>query len=145
MSDALERAVEGEATSADLVRAMVYEDYGEADVLHLSRRATPRRAAGRVKIRVHASSVNPVDYRLRRGGMKRLLLGGFPRIPGFDLAGMIEKSDAEGDFRTGDRAFGTVGFFTGFAPMMNEPPPYGIMVATLLVVLLGIQRTKSTT
>lgn len=41
-------------------------------------------------------------------------------------------------------ALGAVGFFTGSAPMMNEPPPYGIMVATLLVVLLGIQRTKST-
>ena len=39
-------------------------------------------------------------------------------------------------------ALGAAGFFTGFAPMMNEPPPYGIMVATLLVVLLGIQREK---
>lgn len=38
-------------------------------------------------------------------------------------------------------ALGAIGFFSGFAPSMNEPAPYGIMVATLLVVLLGIQRT----
>lgn len=86
-----------------LMFAVVYEDYGDADVLHVADYPVPDRLPGQVMIAVHASSVNPIDYRLRRGEMKGILIGGFPRIPGYDVAGVIVDSDGDGRFAIGDR------------------------------------------
>jgi len=83
--------------------AMEYDQYGGAEVLHVGERPVPQRLPGQVMIAVHASSVNPVDYRIRRGEMKALLLGGFPRVPGFDVAGVIVDAGGDGHFRQGDR------------------------------------------
>ena len=87
------------------MRAIVYHDYGNADVLQMTDLPMPERAAGEVLIRVYASSVNPIDYRLRSGQMKGLLPGGFPRIPGYDVAGVVEAMDEDSDcgFQVGDR------------------------------------------
>ena len=85
------------------MRAVVYDDYGDADVLHMSERPTPRRAPGKVLIEVQVSSVNPIDYRLRRGEMKGLLPGGFPRIPGYDVAGTVVACDRDAELTRGDR------------------------------------------
>jgi len=89
----------GEAT----MFSVEYQEYGDADVLHVAERAVPQRLPGQVMIAVHASSVNPIDYRIRRGELKGLLLGGFPRVPGFDVAGVIVDTGGDGQFRQGDR------------------------------------------
>lgn len=89
--------------STGTMRAMVYDDYGDASVLHETKVELPCRSAGQLLIEVSASSVNPIDYRLRSGEMKGLLPGGFPRIPGYDVAGVVVYSDSESDFRAGDR------------------------------------------
>ncbi len=83
--------------------AVVYDDYGDAGVLHVADFPVPQRLPGQVMIAVHASSVNPIDYRLRRGEMKGILLGGFPRVPGYDVAGVIVDSAGDGRFAMGDR------------------------------------------
>lgn len=85
------------------MRAVIYDDYGSADVLQITDRPVPKRSSGDVLIEVHASSVNPIDYRLRSGEMKGLLSGGFPRIPGYDVAGVIAECSPEVDFSPGDR------------------------------------------
>ena len=87
------------------MRAIVYHDYGDADVLQLVDLPMPERASDELLIKVHASSVNPIDYRLRSGEMKGLLPGGFPRIPGYDIAGVVEAVDDDSDcvFDVGDR------------------------------------------
>lgn len=85
------------------MRAIVYDDYGTADVLELAERPIPERHPGQVLIKVEATSVNPIDYRLRGGEMKGLLPGGFPRVPGYDVAGTIAECDPGNSFRVGDR------------------------------------------
>ena len=87
------------------MRAIVFHDYGNADVLQLTDLPMPKRDTGELLIKVHASSVNPIDYRLRSGEMKGLLPGGFPRIPGYDVAGVVEAVDDESQsgLKTGDR------------------------------------------
>ncbi|KAA5542786.1 NAD(P)-dependent alcohol dehydrogenase [Roseiconus nitratireducens] len=85
------------------MNAIVYDDYGSPDVLHRATRPIPQRLPGQILIRVAAASVNPIDYRLRRGEMKYLLPGGFPRIPGYDVAGTVADSSADTPFRVGDR------------------------------------------
>ncbi|WP_372717973.1 NAD(P)-dependent alcohol dehydrogenase [Novipirellula sp.] len=85
------------------MRAVVYDDYGDAEVLHLASHPIPRRLPGQVLIKVLASSVNPIDYRLRSGEMKGLLPGGFPRVPGYDVAGVIADCADDAPFSLGDR------------------------------------------
>ncbi len=69
--------------------AMVYDDYGPPDVLHRTSLPIPDRLPGEVLIQVAASSINPIDCRLRAGELKGLLPGGFPRVPGYDVAALL--------------------------------------------------------
>lgn len=85
------------------MHAIVYDDYGDASVLHADEIPTPVRLPGQILIEVHASSVNPIDYRLRSGEMKGLLPGGFPRVPGYDVAGIVADCADDAPFRVGDR------------------------------------------
>ena len=87
------------------MRAIVYRDYGDPNVLEMTEVPTPKRTSDEVLIKVHASSVNPIDYRLRSGQLKGLLPGGFPRIPGYDIAGVVEAIDNNLDceLKVGDR------------------------------------------
>jgi 2-desacetyl-2-hydroxyethyl bacteriochlorophyllide A dehydrogenase len=85
------------------MHAMVYDDYGDAEVMHAATIPVPQRDKDEVLIEVHASSVNPVDYRLRSGEMKGLLPGGFPRVPGYDVAGIIVEAEKDSLFQVGDR------------------------------------------
>ncbi|MCG6155927.1 NAD(P)-dependent alcohol dehydrogenase [Rubinisphaera margarita] len=85
------------------MRAVVYKDYGGPEVLELVERERPQPARDEVLIRVAAAGINPVDARLRSGEMKWLLPGGFPRIPGYDVAGVIEQVGSQANFQVGQR------------------------------------------
>jgi len=85
------------------MHAMVYDDYGDSNVLHVGSVDFPTRQRDQVLIEVWASSVNPIDYRLRSGEMRGLLPGGFPRVPGYDVAGVVADCGSDAPFRIGDR------------------------------------------
>ena len=50
------------------MRAVVYAQTGESDVMHLVDRPVPEPAPGEVRVRVSVSGVNPTDWKARRGG-----------------------------------------------------------------------------
>src|SRR2546430_15668432 len=50
----------------------------------------PEPGQGDLLVRVRAASVNPVDYKIRDGGVKVLIPYSFPLILGNDLAGDVE-------------------------------------------------------
>ena len=50
------------------MKAMVYERYGAAGNVHLTRISKPKPGAGEVLIEVHATSVNSWDVELLQGG-----------------------------------------------------------------------------
>ncbi|MGB7327327.1 MAG: NAD(P)-dependent alcohol dehydrogenase [Rubripirellula sp.] len=85
------------------MKAVVYDDYGDAKVLHETEMPVPNRAPSQLLIAVQASSVNPIDYRLRSGEMKGLLPFGFPRVPGYDVAGTVVDCASDAPFQVGDR------------------------------------------
>ncbi len=71
------------------MKAVWYEEFGAAeDVLQFGDFKTPEPKAGQVKIRVHASGVNPSDTKKRLGANPKLLAAG-PVIPNSDGAGEI--------------------------------------------------------
>ena len=104
------------------MRAIVYQDFGSPDILKCEDIEKPTPGDNEVLIRVRAASLNPLDWKLMKGGpfILRLLLGlGKPKIkrPGVDVAGEV---DAVGknvsQFKPGDPVFGTcVGAFAEFA------------------------------
>lgn len=49
------------------MRAVIYKSFGAPEVLTLVRdHPLPPRKAGEVLVKVHSTSVNPVDYKVRR-------------------------------------------------------------------------------
>lgn len=61
---------------------------------------------GGVLVRVRASSVNPVDCYVRRGGLRRYAGVPFPIVPGVDVSGVVEKTGPNvREFRAGDEVF----------------------------------------
>jgi NADPH:quinone reductase-like Zn-dependent oxidoreductase len=74
---------------------------GSPDVLRYEEVERPEPGDGEVLIRVHAASVNPVDWKLRRGLVETKL----PAVLGNDVSGTVELSRADG-FVEGDDVFG---------------------------------------
>ncbi len=72
-------------------RAIVQSGYGEAgSVLSLST-THPVLAPSptQVQIRVHAASVNPIDWQTMEGNRRRITRRSFPFVPLFDIAGVV--------------------------------------------------------
>ena len=88
--------------------------YGSAEVLDVVDMQDPKMGAHEVLVRVRASSVNPVDWKVRRGDLRPISGLTPPRILGADFAGEIEDigHKVEG-YAIGDRVFGMVHAFKG--------------------------------
>ncbi|ARJ65738.1 hypothetical protein WV31_08760 [Magnetospirillum sp. ME-1] len=80
------------------MKAIICDRFGGPEVMRLDEIETPTPGPGEVLIRVHAAGVNPVDWKIREGGLARLFPCKFPLIPGWDAAGTIA---ALGDGVTG--------------------------------------------
>ena len=50
----------------------------------------PTPGSGELLIKVHAASVNPIDWRVRAGYMKDYIPLPMPFIPGWDVSGVVE-------------------------------------------------------
>jgi hypothetical protein len=84
------------------MQAVVMHETGDADVLRYEEIDRPEPGDGEVLIKVHAASVNPADWKLRRGFMNKPL----PTVLGHDVSGTVETSRADG-FAEGDEVFGS--------------------------------------
>jgi NADPH:quinone reductase len=71
------------------MKAAFYEQPGASDVLRIGDLPLPQPAAGEVRVRLRFSGVNPVDWKVRKGGPGRRM--SLPRIvPHSDGAGEID-------------------------------------------------------
>lgn len=81
--------------------------YGGIDVLQFGDLPKPVPQAGQVLVAVKASSVNPLDWKIRQGDLKLVTGRSFPMILGTDFAGIIEEMNADGSgFQVGDPVYG---------------------------------------
>ena len=92
---------------ADTYRAVVFSEYGDPDVLHVVERDVPRPGPGEVRIAVRAAGVNPFDWKVRSGAMPLVPAGGFPSVPGADVAGVVDEvGEGVTEYAVGDEVLG---------------------------------------
>ncbi|WP_029288589.1 NADP-dependent oxidoreductase [Cellulomonas sp. HZM] len=91
------------------MRAITYSRFGGADVLELTDQPVPKVGPDSVLVRVRASSVNPVDWKVRAGYLDGLMDTQFPVVPGWDVAGVVERVGLDTpELAAGDEVYGYV-------------------------------------
>jgi NADPH:quinone reductase-like Zn-dependent oxidoreductase len=91
------------------VRAIAISEYGGPEVLREVELDDPLLGPDSVLIRVKAAGVNPVDAYVRAGYLQGAFPAAFPLIPGWDVAGVIEKvGPSIREFSPGDEVIGYV-------------------------------------
>jgi NADPH:quinone reductase-like Zn-dependent oxidoreductase len=91
------------------VKAIIYRRYGGPEVLELSEVPEPKLAQNGVLIWVKAAALNPADHVLQAGLGDSIMDAWFPVIPGWDVAGVVERVGAGvTEFAAGDEVIGFV-------------------------------------
>src|SRR5918998_2470325 len=86
-----------EATVMDLalregedMKAVVIDEFGAPDVLHVVDRELPEPGTGQVRLRVRAAGVNPLDGKIRSGAAQQMLPTRLPAVLGLEIAGTVD-------------------------------------------------------
>jgi len=88
------------------MNAVRIHSYGGQEVLVSEEVLIPDFADDEVLIRVHASGVNPVDWKIRAGYLKDFMPREFPLILGWDVSGTVERAgSADTRLKEGDEVF----------------------------------------
>lgn len=89
------------------MKAVIAERYGGPEVLEIAHVDIPQVGPNGVLVRVHATSVNPVDWKLRAGWLSGLWTLRFPVIWGCDVSGVVEEVGPSVTlFKPGDEVYG---------------------------------------
>lgn len=91
------------------MKAIVYQKFGTTDVLQVVEQPIPTIKADQVLVKVSAFSINPMDWKIRKGEMTLMSGSKFPKHTGTDFAGIVEEigSSVIG-IKKGDEVFGVV-------------------------------------
>ncbi|MCV7432893.1 zinc-dependent alcohol dehydrogenase family protein [Mycolicibacterium bacteremicum] len=94
------------------MKAVVLTRFGGTDALELREVPVPPVGPRQVRVRVHATAVNPLDYQIRRGDYPDEVP--LPAIIGHDISGVIEQVGTHvTEFRPGDAVYYTPQIFGG--------------------------------
>src|SRR5213592_1550841 len=104
------------ADEKPLMEAVVAHEYGAPDVLKLERIQRPEPNDDEALVRVIASSVNPADPLTLNGKYAKEFGTHLPLIPGYDIAGVVQKIGANiRKLKVGDAVYGYPTFGGGWA------------------------------
>jgi NADPH:quinone reductase-like Zn-dependent oxidoreductase len=96
------------------MKAIVAHQYGGPEVLKLEEFPRPEPKDDQVLIRVIAAGVNPIDAHVRTGKSAKFLGTTLPLIPGYDIAGIVEKVGTKiSKLKVGDPVYAYVGLDEG--------------------------------
>ena len=76
------------------MRALYIKKYGGPEVMQIGELPDPQPKPGEVLVAVKASSLNPVDWKVRSGELKFITGRTFPKTLGSDFAGTVEQVGA---------------------------------------------------
>jgi len=89
------------------MRALQFKSYGGPEVLEVGEAPDVHPAAGQVRVQVRASSVNPIDWKVRAGFMAGGKPLEKPAYLGYDAAGVVDEvGEGVTDVAVGDDVFG---------------------------------------
>jgi 2-desacetyl-2-hydroxyethyl bacteriochlorophyllide A dehydrogenase len=95
----------------NVMKAIVIRRYGSPEVLQYEEVEKPKIKPEQLLVKVHASSVNPIDWKTRKGMLSILTGNKFPLILGFDVAGeVMEVGSQVKHFQVGDAIYGSTSF-----------------------------------
>lgn len=94
------------------MKAVRIHRFGGPEVLTLEEVPWPEPTEDAFLVRVHAASVNPVDWKIRRGGYPLVPPDKLPIILGRDVSGVVEAAGPAG-FAAGDAVHAMLGMDRG--------------------------------
>jgi len=98
------------------MKAFLARRYGGPEVMEFGDLPDPEPGAGEVLVSVKATSVNPVDWKVRSGAVRLLTGRKFPKVYDCDLAGTVDKVGRRvSGFEIGEAVY-------GFTPVMFGRP-----------------------
>lgn len=98
------------------MKAAVIYRYGSPDVFQVAEIDRPQIKPDQMLVKVHASSVNPVEWKMRKGMLKLLTGSKFPIVLGFDVSGkVVEVGKQVTRFQSGDLIYSRMDQLTGGA------------------------------
>jgi NADPH:quinone reductase-like Zn-dependent oxidoreductase len=99
-----------------MMKAAIVRQYGGPEVLKIEEVARPEPKENEVLVRVIAASVNAIDAAIREGTYAREFGTTLPLIPGYDVAGIVEKKGAKiTRLKVGDAVYGYLLWGGGYA------------------------------
>lgn len=127
------------------MKAIVIEQYGGEDQLVERDLPKPKLKGNQVLVEMHATSINPIDWKLREGHLKDAIKLNFPIILGWDAAGVISEVGSEvTQFKVGDEVFarpamenGTYAEYVAIDENLVAQKPKGIDFNTAAAVPLA--------
>lgn len=89
------------------MKAITIEKYGKNVPYLMTERPIPEIGEHDVLVEIHAASLNPIDFKIKEGGLKLLLKYEMPLILGNDFSGVVVKVGSRvNDFQVGDEVYG---------------------------------------
>ncbi len=103
---------QGDPTIPEMMQAVVLSRFGGADAFELRTVPVPEVEPRQVRVRVHATAINPLDFQIRRGDYPDVVP--LPAIIGHDVSGVVEEVGSHvTEFRPGDEVYYTPKIFGG--------------------------------
>lgn len=94
------------------MKAIVLSKFGGFDAFEMRDVPVPVVGPRQVRVRVHATAINPLDYQIRRGDYADYVA--LPAIIGHDISGVVEEAGANvTEFNIGDEVYYTPKIFGG--------------------------------
>ncbi len=89
------------------MKAIAINSYGGADTLQAIETPTPTPTEHNLIVKLAATSINPIDWKIREGYLQSVIRWDFPIVLGFDLAGtVVEIGKGVTAWKVGDRVAG---------------------------------------
>jgi len=93
----------------NMMKAVLLHGYGDVTRFSYEDAPMPVPASGEVLAKTIAVSINPVDWKIRRGDLKEMMPINFPAVLGRDLSGeVLALGEGVTDLKIGEQVFGLV-------------------------------------
>jgi NADPH:quinone reductase-like Zn-dependent oxidoreductase len=72
------------------MKAVLLYSYGDPSQLRYDETAVPRYGDDEVRVKMHATNINPIDVKIRSGAVKSRFSIEFPAVLGRDISGEVK-------------------------------------------------------